>query len=94
MSSRPITCFSTSLAGPLFGSRFASCGKALSTRYGAPIPSPMVRNTAMIVNGLFVVTAQPAAAPMSGAVQGVDSTAVITPKITEPGTVSFFVSTE
>jgi hypothetical protein len=52
----------------------------------------MVKNTSMMVDALFVVTAHPAAAPMSGAVQGVESTAVITPNITLPPIDSCFGS--
>ena len=46
----------------------------------------------MMVMGLLVVTAHPAAAPMSGAVHGVESTAVITPKIALPPIDSCLVS--
>ena len=47
------------------------------------MPVPTAPKTVRIVAGLCVV-AHATAVPMSGAVQGVDSTAVITPKPNDP----------
>ena len=62
---------------------------------GIPYTCSGVESSAVAMNKFFsrviagcLVAAQAAAAPMNGAVHGVESTAVITPKISEPTAVS------
>ena len=72
----------------------AICGNALSSAYGAAMPVPMVPNTVSTVARLPLAAAQPAAAPISGAVQGVLSTAVMMPITKLPPMVSWLASIE
>ena len=79
----PITCLTTSLAAPARGIFSTSFGNAASTRYGTAIPNPIAPNTVRVSEG-SCLAAQSAAAPINGAVHGVDRTAVIIPNINEP----------
>src|SRR5439155_4664646 len=78
-----MTCLMSSLAGPVRGIRLTKPGKADSSRYGAAIPAPIAAKVLRVITGDCVV-AHAAAAPMNGAVHGVDSTAVMIPKPNEP----------
>ena len=80
----PMTCFTSSLAGPVRGMRATKFGNALKNKYGVAIPAPMAPNTISTVEVLPLEAAQPAAAPINGAVQGVDNTAVIIPNTNVP----------
>ena len=66
------------------GMRATKFGNALKNKYGVAIPAPMAPNTISTVEVLPLEAAQPAAAPINGAVQGVDSTAVIIPNTNVP----------
>ena len=72
-----------SLAGPAFGIRSTRSGKAERIRYGRAIPPPMAAKVVRVVRGGWVA-AQAAAAPMKGAVQGVDKTAARMPNPKDP----------
>src|SRR5690606_347661 len=72
--SRPMSCLTRSEAGPVRGIFSTSFGMAASTTYGTAMPTPMAANTSSAISGRRL-TAPATAAPMSGAVQGVDSTA-------------------
>src|SRR6185503_8259750 len=69
--SSPITCLISSLAGPARGIRLTSAGNAESTKYGSAIPVPIAANVLRVINGVCVAD-HAAAAPMNGAVQGVE----------------------
>ena len=78
-----MTCLIRSLAGPVRGMRSMSFGFAERMRYGNAMPEPTAAKTVRIVPGPCVV-AHATAVPISGAVHGVESTAVITPKRNDP----------
>ena len=87
-----MTCLTTSLAGPVRGIFLTRSGNALRKRYGTAMPAPIDANTVSTVSGVCVV-AHAAAAPMSGAVQGVERIAVMMPKMNDPPRVSWLVCT-
>ena len=83
---RPMTCLINSLIGPLRGMRAARAGKADSNRYGRRHAGTDGSESRQRRARRACTTAHAAAAPISGAVQGVESTAVMTPNPAEPAT--------
>jgi hypothetical protein len=82
--SSPITCLTSTLAGPVLGIFFTQPGRALKSKYGTAIPAPMAPNVDNVVAGACVAAHADAPA-MKGAVQGVERTAVRMPNANEPG---------
>ena len=78
-----MTCFISTLPGPALGRRDTPAGQIVSSMYGDAIPRPMNTKAVSAVAGSWD-TAQAMAAPISGAVHGVERTAVSTPIQKEP----------
>ena len=74
--------------GPERGTCWIRRGRADNKKYGKAIPVPMAANVTNVVAG-FWVAAHATAAPINGAVQGVERTAVKMPITKEPGKVSW-----
>src|SRR5688572_8760729 len=86
-NSNPITCLTSSLAGPVRGILLTQPGLADRTKYGAAIPMPIDVKITMIIAG-GNVAAPAKSAPATKPKHGKPSTAVMTPNRNEPEGVS------